>query len=314
MRVLVVGAGALGGYFGGCLVKAGRDVAFLARGRRAGQLAADGLRITGPHISFAGPVSTVLAGSINETFDLVLLAVKAYGLDEAMRDMAPAIGPATVILPVLNGMSHIDALSSAFGAERVFGGMAQISAAMSADGLIDLGFSHAELVFGELNGGTSVRASAISEVLTVDGFSARLSAEITQDMWEKWMIVGTVAGCTCLMRASIGEIIAAGGQEFLLRFFTELRAIGAAVGFEARSKFIGEEMPYLTNPASGLKASMLRDIERGSLTEGDHMLGQLVALGRKHGVSTPSLDLAHCHVAAYEVVRSRQKITDGSDS
>lgn len=306
MRVLVVGAGALGGYFGGCLLKSGRDVAFLARGKRAAQLAAGGLRITGPHVSFKGLVRTVLTGSISETFDLVLLAVKAYGLDGAMRDMAPAIGPATVILPVLNGMSHIDALSSAFGAERVLGGMAQIGATLSADGLIELQFPHAELVFGELAGGTSARASAVHEVLTVDGFSARLSAEVTQDMWEKWMVVGTVAGCTCLMRASIGEIIAAGGQEFLLRFFTELRAIGAAAAFAPRSKFIGEEMACLTDAASGLKASMLRDIERGGPTEGEHMLGHLVALARKHGVPTPSLDLAHCHVAAYEVVRSRK--------
>ena len=248
----------------------------------------------------------MLAGSINETFDLVLLAVKAYGLDQAMRDMANAIGPATVILPVLNGMSHIDALSSAFGAERVLGGMAQISASLSADGRVELKNTWAELVFGELAGGTSGRASAIHEVLTVEGFRARLSAEVMQDMWEKWMIVSTVAGSTCLMRASIGEIIAAGGQEFLLRLFTELRAVGAAAGFAARTKFIGEEMAFLTNAASGAKASMLRDIERGGPTEGEHMLGQLVALARKHAVATPSLDLAHCHVAAYEVVRSRK--------
>jgi 2-dehydropantoate 2-reductase len=306
MRVLVVGAGALGGYFGGCLLKSGRDVTFLVRGQRAAQLAADGLRITGPRGSFTGPVRTVLAGSISDTFDLVLLAVKAYGLDGAMRDIAPAIAPATVILPVLNGMSHIDALSSAFGTERVLGGMSQISASLSGDGLIELRFPNTELVFGERAGGTSARASAILELLAVDGIDARLSAEVMQDMWEKWMIVSTVAGSTCLMRASIGEIIAAGGQEFILRLFTEIRAIGAAAGFTARPKFIGEETPWLTDVGSGLKASMLRDIERGGPTEGEHMLGQLVALARQRGVATPSLDLAHYHVAAYEVVRSRK--------
>ena len=184
--------------------------------------------------------------------------------------------------------------------------MAQIGATLSAEGLVELRWPHPELVFGELAGGTSERVSAILEELSVDGFRARLSTEVTQDMWEKWMIVGTVAGSTCLMRASIGEIIAAGGQEFLLRFFTELRAVGAAAGFAARSKFIGEEMAFLTDAASGAKASMLRDIERGGPTEGEHMLGQLVALARKHGVATPTLDLAHCHVAAYEVVRSRK--------
>jgi 2-dehydropantoate 2-reductase len=108
------------------------------------------------------------------------------------------------------------------------------------------------------------------------------------------------------MRAGIGEIIAAGGQEFVLRFFTELRSIGTAAGFAPRSNFIGEETAYLTDAASGLKASMLRDIERGGPTEGEHMLGQLVTLARKHGVATPSLDLAHCHVATYEVVPGRR--------
>jgi 2-dehydropantoate 2-reductase len=306
MRVLVVGAGALGGYFGACLIKAGREVTFLARSERAAQLAADGLRITGPRLSFSGPVRTVLAGSIKETFDLVLLAVKAYSLDQAMCDMAHAIGPATVILPVLNGMSHIDTLSSAFGAARVLGGMAQISASLSADGCVELKNTWAELVFGELAGGTTARAAAVDKVLTAEGFDARLSADVRQDMWEKWMIVATVAGSTCLMRASIGEIIAAGGQEFLLGFFAELRAVGVAAGFAPRSKFIGEETAYLTDAASGLKASMLRDIERGGPTEGEHMLGQLVAQARKHGLRTPSLDLARCHVAAYEVVRSRK--------
>jgi 2-dehydropantoate 2-reductase len=307
MRILVVGAGALGGYFGGCLLKAGRDVTFLVRPERASQLARDGLRVVSPHGDFGLPVRTVVADSLDEPFDLILLAVKSYSLDAVMEQFAPAVGPATAILPVLNGMAHIDSLCRRFAADRVLGGMAQISATLDADGRVALLFAHAELVFGELGGGVSERTSAILAELSVAGFQARVSDAIEQDMWEKWMIVGTVAGITCLMRASIGDIIASpGGQGAILRLFAEAGAVGAAAGFAPRPKFTAEETVWLTEVGSPLKASMLRGIERGAPTEGDHMLGEMVARARTFGVETPLLDLARCHVAAYDAARARE--------
>ena len=308
MRILVVGAGALGGYFGACLLRFGRDVTFLVRAQRAAQMAREGLRVIGKGGDFAVAAPTVLATELHETFDLILVAVKAYSFDEAVEQFAPVVGPSTAIVPILNGIRHIDQLVARFGANRVLGGVAKISATLDADGRVVLLFPLAELVFGELGGGVSERTTALSGELGDAGFTAQRSDVIMQDMGEKWMIVSTVAGITCLMRASIGEIIAAqDGQSAILRLFAENCAVGTAAGFGPRQSFIDTTMSYLTQTGSPLKASMLRDIERGAPTEGDHMLGDLLRRARSLGVSTPILELANAHVSAYEASRAQAK-------
>src|SRR5215218_230383 len=154
MRVLVVGAGALGGYFGGRLLEAGRDVAFLVRPRRADEIARHGLRIESQHgNAHLRPRTALAGGDPGGPYDLILLAVKAHALDGAMDDMAPALGPETAILPVLNGMRHLDRLAERFGPGRVLGGVAQIPASLGPDGRVrHLGQAHA-LAFGEVSGG-----------------------------------------------------------------------------------------------------------------------------------------------------------------
>ena len=159
MRVLVVGAGALGGYFGGRLAEAGRDVTFLVRPRRAEQIARHGLRIESPHGNADLRPRTVLAGAWTGNIDLVLLAVKAYSLDAAMDDLAPAVGPGRDHPPVLNGMRHLDALASRFGQERVLGGVAQIPATLGPEGRSVTSSEIHNLAFGELHGG-DVRTGA----------------------------------------------------------------------------------------------------------------------------------------------------------
>lgn len=306
MRILVVGAGALGGYFGGCLVRAGRDVTFLVRPPRAARLARDGLRISSPHGDFELPVRTVLAGDVREPFDLVLVAVKSYSLAEAADQFAPAVGAATAILPVINGMRHIASLHEQFGADHVPGGMALISATLDADGrVVQLLPSH-DLVFGELSGGFSDRIGALSAVLEGAGFNARASDVMMLEMWEKWVGLATSAGITCLMRASIGDIVAApGGGDAILHLLHENCAVAEASGFKPRRQFIEYCAGLFTTAGSPLKASMLRDIERGSTTEGEHVLGDLASRGRAFGIETPLLDLARIHVAAYEAGRAR---------
>jgi 2-dehydropantoate 2-reductase len=307
MRVLVIGAGALGGYFGGCLVRAGRDVTFLVRPRRAAQLAEDGLRIGSLHGDFTVAARTVLAESLSEPYDLVLLAVKSYSLDEAMEQFAPAVGPATSILPVINGMSHLDRLSARFGARRVLGGMAIIIATLDGDGQVVQLLPMHELVFGEQAGGFSDRSRVVADVLAGAGFDARASAAVMQDMWDKWAALATSAGITCLMRAAIGDIVTApGGRETILQLFEECCAVAAASGFAPKPAFIERWRSTFTTLGSPIKASMLRDIERGGPTEGEHVLGDLAMRARGLGIATPLLDLARTHVAAYEACRARE--------
>lgn len=307
MRILVIGAGALGGYFGACLARAGRDVTFLVRPRRAEQLR-DGLQVVSPHGDFTVPARTVLAAELTDPFDLILLATKSYSLEEAMAGFAPAVGPDTVILPILNGMAHLDALSARFGAGVVLGGMAVISATLDEAARVVSLLPNHDLTFGEVAGGTSPRIAAIAAQFDGAGFSPRASDAILQDMWEKWAALATNAGMTSMMRASVGDIIAApGGQQAILRLFDECRVVAAAAGFPPRQPFIDFAVGMFTTPGSPLKASMLRDIERGGPTEGEHVLGNLAERARALGVATPVLDLARIHVAAYEAGRAREK-------
>lgn len=306
MRILIVGAGAMGGYFGACLVHAGRDVTFMARPQRAAQLAREGLRIASPHGDFAVAAVAVPARDISEPFDLVLVAVKSYSLDEAMEQFAPAVGPNTAILPILNGIGHLDRLGARFGGDRVLGGMANISVGVDGEGRIVQFIPNHDLVFGEIAGGSSERTRAVEACFKGARFNGRASDVVMQDMWEKFVQLGLGAGITCLMRASIGDILAApGGREAMFELFDECCAIATASGFPPRPAFIEFDRTLITTVGSPLKWSMLRDIERGSVTEGEHILGDMVARGRALGIATPILNLARTHVAAYEISRQR---------
>jgi 2-dehydropantoate 2-reductase len=306
MRILVIGAGALGGYFGACLVRAGRDVTFMVRPGRAAQLARTGLQVASPHGDFAVPAKTIAPEAIHEPFDLILLGVKSYSLDEAMDQFAPAVGPRTAILPVLNGLGHIDRLSAKFGPTHVLGGMANISAGLDAEGRVTQFVPIHDLVFGEVAGGSSERMRALETAIGGAGFEARASDAVMHDMWEKFVQLGLGAGITSLMRASIGDILAApGGREAMFTLFDECCAVATAAGFPPRPAFIEFAHKLITTEGSPIKWSMLRDIERGSTTEGEHILGDMVARARALGVATPILNLARTHVAAYEIARAR---------
>jgi 2-dehydropantoate 2-reductase len=188
MRILVFGAGALGGHFGGKLIKAGIDVDLLVRPRRAAQLAARGLAIREPAGAFTVPARTVQAGEVRGAYDVVLLACKSYDLESALEAIAPAVGPGTAILPLLNGLAHIDALSARFGAGATLGGLAVVYAAMTADGEIERGATPFDgTSFGELSGERSARCDAILAALTAAGIAASVSANIRAEMWRKFM-------------------------------------------------------------------------------------------------------------------------------
>jgi len=312
MRILVVGAGAVGGYFGGRLLQAGRDVTFLVRPRRAAELAKHGLTIRSPVGDFrrASP-PIVLQEDLAEPFDLVVLSCKAFDLEGAMASFAKAVGPATAILPLLNGMRHIDRLVERFGAERVLGGQCAISATLGADGaVVHLNDWHA-LSFGELDGSRSPRIKTIASALLNAGFAARLSDEIQQEMWEKWVFIATAAGITCLMRAAVGDYVAAGAADLALGLLNDCASIAAAQGFPLREPALERARAAMITEGSPLKASMLRDIEGGKPVEGDQILGDLLRRAAKP--DDPSLlRIATLHVKAYEAGRKRSEIAGNS--
>ncbi|WP_298876638.1 2-dehydropantoate 2-reductase [uncultured Bradyrhizobium sp.] len=306
MRVLVIGAGALGGYYGACLVRAGADVTFLVRSARAEQLRLVGLQVKRPHGDFTVQPKILMTSELKEPFDVVLVGVKAYSLDDAMAQFAPAVGANTMVLPILNGLKHIDALTARFGAEPVLGGLANVSAGLDADGRVVQFMANQTIVFGETKGSLSERTLALEKLFQVPGIDVRASEAIMQDMWEKFVQLSTLAGITCLMRASIGDILSVpNGEQSIFRLFAECCAVATSSGFEPRAPFIEFDRKLFTTLDSPLKASMLRDIERGSMTESEHILGDMANRARKLNIDTPLLDLARAHVAAYEVGRRR---------
>ncbi len=308
MRILVVGAGALGGYFGGRLKEAGCDVTFLVRPRRTAQLAKTGLVVRSPKgdIAIAAP-PTVLAENLNAPFDLILLSCKAYDLQGAMDSFTPAVGANTAILPLLNGMKHMDFLAARFGAGAVLGGQCVISASLDPEGHIlhlnDLHF----LSFGEQNGAKSPRVAEIAAAFSGAKFDSQLSTAIMQEMWEKWATIATVAGVTCLLRGAVGDIIAAGAGQTATDMFGECCAIAAANGFPPGESARKRSTGMLTAPGSTFAASMLRDIERGARIESDHIIGDLLARGGARASDYPLLQIAYAHLRTYEARRQREK-------
>jgi 2-dehydropantoate 2-reductase len=306
MRTLVVGAGAIGGYFGGRLLEIGRELTFLVRPRRAAELTRTGLAIRSRLGDADLPEPPlVFADQLAETFDLVLLACKAYDLDGAMASVAPAVGPDTAILPLLNGIRHLDAVQARFGAAHVLGGQCVISTTLDPEGrIVHLGDAHT-LTFGELDGSASARIEAIGNEFSAARFEARPSNAILQEMWEKWVFISASAGITCLMRAAVGDIVAAGAADLAAMLFAECAAIAARAGFAPRPEFAERTRAMLTAPNSPLTASMLRDIERGALVEADHILGDL--LRRAASTDGLLLRIAYAHAKAYEARRARDR-------
>jgi 2-dehydropantoate 2-reductase len=273
MRFLVVGAGATGGYFGGRLLEAGGDVTFLVRPARAERLAATGLAIVSP----AGDVTlrsppTVLATQLQTPFDVVILSCKAYDLDGAIESFAPAMGPHTTVVPLLNGMRHLDALDARFGIDRVLGGSCFISATLGEGGRITHISDIHRLTVGERAGGRSSRVEAITVAMAGAKFEALSSDEIVRVMWEKWVFLATLAAITCLARSAVGDIVAAGGTDLAAALLDECRAIADAAGYPPRPHVLKASLERLTDPRSAVTASMLADLERRGRTEADHVL------------------------------------------
>ena len=307
MKILIVGAGALGGYFGARLLQAGRDVTFLVRPKRAAQLAKTGLvvrsRLGDAHIP-SPPL--VLADDLAAPFDLIIVGCKAYDLDSTMDSFARAVGSHTAILPYLNGMKHIDSLAARFGAERVLGGLAMISATLDDDGIVHhLNETHI-LAYGELDGSQSPRMAAIAAAFAGAAFDARATQTIVQELWEKWVFIATLGGVTSLMRGVVGDIERAGAANLSLQLLAECAAIAASQGYVPRPAVLERGRTLYTAPGSMLTASMMKDIERGARIEGEHIVGDLLARGERSAVETPLLRIVYAHLTTYEARRARE--------
>ena len=314
MRMLVLGAGALGGYFGGRLVEAGSaEVAFLLRPARRARVDRDGLRIDSPFGAWQGRVATLAPEEAQPGWDVVLLSCKAYDLEDAIAAIRPAVDARTAILPVLNGLSHVDRLAAAFGADRVLGGLAKIQATLAADGTVRQLNDWRWITFGETGGAMTDRVRAIEAAFApAKGVVAQAVPDIMARMWEKLVHLGTSAIGTVLLRASVGEIARSpGGIDFLHRMLDRNAAIAAARGFPMREAFMAEFRAVFADTAAAYATSMLRDIEAGGRIEADHILGFLLDAARAAGVPHETHEAAFLHAKAYEQRRAAGRLPGG---
>jgi 2-dehydropantoate 2-reductase len=301
MRILIVGAGAVGGYFGGRLAQAGRDVTFLVRSTRAKQLRQDGLHITSPHGDAVLTPKLVSTEELDTPYDLVFLSVKAYALEEAMNDFAAAVGPETMIFPALNGMRHLDLLTKRFGEHAVIGGVCLVASEIDDEGRIVQLANFQQLVYGERNGEMTPRLQTLHATLQGAGFDARLSTDIMQQMWEKWVQLASLGAITCLMRGTIGQIVAApGGADLSLEVLDESAAIATACCHKPSEVLLARHAAAMTSPGSQLTSSMYRDLRKGAPVEADHILGDLIERGGAKGVVTPLLKAAFVNLRVYQ--------------
>lgn len=310
MKILVLGAGAVGGYFGGRLAEAGADVTFLVRPKRAEMLAKSGLRISSKvGGDFSLKPKCVVATQVKPDYDVVMFTAKAYDLPSAIDAIAPAMaGSKGHVLPLLNGMSHLDQLDARFGRERVLGGVAYIASTLAPDGEIRHLNEFHRVVFGPRHPAQKAVCEALAAAAAGARSEIKLVDAIEQALWDKWVLLATMAGITCLMRSMVGDIVATGsGEKITLALLGEHASVAKAEGFPTPEAVLQNYRGMLTKKGSVFAASMLRDIEAGGQAEGDHILGAMLALARKHGLSAPVLEIAATHLEAYAARRLREK-------
>jgi len=303
MHILVVGAGATGGFFGGRLAQIGRDVTFLVRPARAEKLRRDGLEIISPHGNATIPAKLITADELRakpQPFDLIILAVKAYALEQAIEDLAPAVGPGTAILPLLNGMRQLDMLDARFGAEHVIGGTCRINSDVDADGRVLQLSKLGDVTFGERDGQHTERIARINAELSGALFDLILSPDVLHAMWNKWYVLASLNTICVLPRGTCGEVVAVPhGLDFANAAIDECIAIATANGYPPPADLIAWDRKRLTLPGSDLTSSMYRDMSKNAPVEVDHIIGDLLARGTSHDVPAPLLRATYVQLKVY---------------
>lgn len=306
MRILVVGAGAIGGYFGARLAAEGRDVTFLVRPRRAEALARSGLQVRSPQgdVSIAKP-QLVTSDQLRPDFALIILSCKAYDLEAAVGDIAMAVKPGTIILPLLNGLRHIEVLSQRFPSAIVLGGQCVISTTLDDNGaIVHLNNVHS-VTYGARETADHAAAEQTTAALQGAGFDVVQSDAIMQAMWNKWIVLASMAGATSTMRAPIGVINRApGGRRFILDLISEVASLAASAGQAPSPEYLAEVRMFLTDEETGQTSSMFRDIQSGSRIEADHIIGDLLVRATASAIPCPALQVVYANLKAYELQRA----------
>jgi 2-dehydropantoate 2-reductase len=296
VKILILGAGGVGGYFGARLIQAGADVTFLLREKRHAKIQAEGLVIETPKDTFTVKPKAITRDQLKPEYDLIVLAPKSFDFEDALASLEGASSKG-VFLPFLNGLDHIQQLDAKFGKDRVMGGVAQIAATISKTGAVKQLTDLHMLTVGHRSAAHEQIARDFFALCENAGFDRLYSENIEQSLWDKWVFLASLAGMTTICRGHVGKISAAPwGIESTTSFYAESCAIAAANGFPTKESAQKRSLEMLTNVKSSFAASMLRDLTQGNMTEHEHILGQMIQRGVNKGIACPLLKLAHTHL------------------
>lgn len=297
MKILIVGAGGIGGFFGAKLHQSGADITYLLREQRHQLIQKQGLTIETPKGTFTIQPKTVLAEQLEPSYDLIILACKAYDLKNALSSISKASSKG-VILPFLNGFTHLDALDSQFGQERVMGGVAHIAATITESGAIKQLTELSSITFGPRTTEQDTLCQALLALCKKADFDSFYKENIEQALWDKWVFLATLAGMTTLCRGSVGDIVATQyGKDLSEKMFVECCAIAASQGRPINESTQSTALETLTKEGSPFTASMLRDLLAGKKDEHEHILGDLIGFANLSSIDCSLLKIAYSHMA-----------------
>jgi len=304
MRILMAGAGATGGYFGARLAQAGQDVTFLVRARRYQQLQANGLVLQTPAGTETLQPQLTQASTLTGHYDLIIVTVKSFALDPLMDDIAPAVGPDTLIMPILNGIRHIATLQQRFGDDKVIGGLCKINATLGDKGEVVQMTPLHQLLYGALDGNNDMRLQRVDAALRVSQVDTLFSENIMNELWEKWLLLSTLGAVCCLARGNTQQILTSRGGEALLQgIFAEILSVITAEGYQPRPAVTARIYELLNNPATPMTSSMYRDLTQGFDIEADQVIGDLLLRAKRNGLATPLLNAVDVNLQVYQQQR-----------
>lgn len=301
MRFLVVGAGGIGGYFGGRLVEKGEDVTFLVRESRKQQLEKNGLVVESVHGNMKFQPKSILSGESAEPFDVILLSTKSYHLQGAIESTKPYVTENTMILPLLNGIAHVEELRSAFGDNHVIGGLCFIETTLDDNGNVVQTSPIHDLVFGEFSNEKTERILKLQAAFEGTKANFRLSDNIEQDMWHKYQFIATLSGVTSIFRSPIGPIRDQEyGVETLQTLLQEVGSVMRSVKAPLADGIEASQLDKIMQMGYNMKSSLQRDMEKGLKTESEHFFGYLLQIAKEEQLSAPVIGTIYANLKVYE--------------
>ena len=301
MNILIVGAGAIGGYFGARLLETGKDVSFLVRPKRKEQLEQTGLHIVSINGDSHQTPRLVTTTDSGEKFDLIMLSTKSYHLTQTIEDIRPFVKEETIILPLLNGIAHMQQLIDAFGEEAVIGGLCFIETTLDEQGTIHQKSPSHQLMYGERSGVITTRMSRLKQLFDGANAAFELSEDITQAMWNKYLFITTISGITSLMDSPIGPIMELeSGRSTVNSLLGEIAASMKKIGVQINEQIVDDQFNKIKNLPYEMKSSMQRDIEKLFPLEADHLQGFLLDIARSYDVPAPILETIYTKLKIYE--------------